>query len=132
MHHYFFTSYVSMFAGIAPVVVGLPARVDDFVLYFFSFFAFCVVNRKYEKRKLSLSPPPHTHTCRCINFLREKANCTPPDGSLSETEEAAVSRSLELVRFLLESFHPVCVFSSSWWSRALITGVVELGAVSST
>lgn len=32
----------------------------------------------------------------------------PPSGVLSEAEEAAVSRSLELVRFLLENFHSVC------------------------
>lgn len=44
---------------------------------------------------------------RCINFLRGKAACIPPDGLISEAEEAAVSRSLELVRFLLESFQPV-------------------------
>lgn len=44
---------------------------------------------------------------RCIDFLREKAACVPPDGLISEAEEAAVSRSLELVRFLLESFQPV-------------------------
>lgn len=50
----------------------------------------------------------HYENChRCIDFLREKANCTPPEGALSEAEEAAVSRSLELVRFLLEAFHPV-------------------------
>ena len=50
------------------------------------------------------------HYTRCVHFLREKANCVPPDGVLSETEEAAVSRSLELVRFLLESFHVVSRF----------------------
>lgn len=44
---------------------------------------------------------------RCIDFLREKAECVPPSGVLSEAEEAAVSRSLELVRFLLENFHSV-------------------------
>lgn len=44
---------------------------------------------------------------RCIDFLRGKAACVPPDGLISEAEEAAVSRSLELVRFLLESFQPV-------------------------
>ncbi len=48
-------------------------------------------------------PNPH----RCIDFLREKAECVPPSGVLSEAEEAAVSRSLELVRFLLENFHSV-------------------------
>lgn len=44
---------------------------------------------------------------RCIDFLREKADCVPPEGMLSEAEEAAVSRSLELVRFLLRNFDPV-------------------------
>lgn len=47
---------------------------------------------------------------RCIDFLREKAECVPPAGVLSEAEEAAVSRSLELLRFLLESFQPVREF----------------------
>ncbi|CAM9514251.1 unnamed protein product, partial [Hapterophycus canaliculatus] len=42
---------------------------------------------------------------QCIDFLREKARCVPPSGVLSEAEEAAVSRSLELVRFLLENFN---------------------------
>eukprot|EP00903_Cladosiphon_okamuranus_P009694 g9223.t1 len=47
----------------------------------------------------------HKFLGQCIDFLREKAECVPPSGVLSEAEEAAVSRSLELVRFLLENFH---------------------------
>lgn len=61
-------------------------------------------------RGTKLQPPPRPQTTlhpRCIDFLREKAECVPPSGVLSEAEEAAVSRSLELVRFLLENFHSV-------------------------
>ncbi|CAM9753939.1 unnamed protein product, partial [Ectocarpus sp. 13 AM-2016] len=47
----------------------------------------------------------HKFLGQCIDFLREKAECVPPSGVLSEAEEAAVSRSLELVRFLLENFN---------------------------